>query len=70
MHLLLWMNIVFDFICTGLVEVWETGMGQKMENENQYLQQDSNLRFYRHRKISQCTRSHGFRTEMFNLKKN
>ena len=69
MNVLLWMNIVLDFICTGFVEVWETGMGRKIENENQYIQRDSNLRFYGHVKISQCTRSLGYRTEMFNLKK-
>ena len=34
MHLLLWMNIMLDFIGIGFAELWETGREQKNLNEN------------------------------------
>ena len=32
MHLLLWISVMLDFICTGFAELWKTGA--KMKNEN------------------------------------
>ena len=42
MHLLLWMNVILDFIFTGFAGIWVTGKEQKIENENKYLQPDLN----------------------------
>ena len=33
-HLLLWMNVMPDFICISFVEVWRTGKERKIQNTN------------------------------------
>ena len=41
-HLLLSMNGMFDFICTGFARLWISGKERKSQNENVCLQRDSN----------------------------
>ena len=41
-HLLLWMYVMLDFICTCFAELWGTGREQNMQNETLCLKQDSN----------------------------
>ena len=40
--LLLWMNVMLDFICMGFVELWETPRKRKIHNQNVRLQRESN----------------------------
>ena len=42
MHILLWMNVMLDFICTGFAELWGMGRERKIQNENICLQLDLN----------------------------
>ena len=44
MHLLLWIKVlpVFDVMCMGFIELWETGRERKIQNEDLYINQYSN----------------------------
>ena len=42
MHILLWVNVVLDFICKGFAELWWTGKERKNQNENLCLKWDLN----------------------------
>ena len=44
MHPLLWMNVMLNFICMGFAELWAMGRKRKTQNENMFLQQESNQR--------------------------
>ena len=41
LDLLIWMNVMLDFIWTGFAELWGTGRERKMQDENIRLQWDS-----------------------------
>ena len=41
-NLLLWMNVMLDFIWIGFVELWETRRKWNIHNENVRLQRESN----------------------------
>ena len=43
MHLLFRMNIMHDFICTGIAELWEMVRVRNIQNENICLQLDLNF---------------------------
>ena len=39
-HLLLWVHVMLDFICTCFAELWGTGREQNMQNETLCLKRD------------------------------
>ena len=43
-HLLLWMNVMLDFICMVFAKLWATGSKRKIQNENVCLRHESNQR--------------------------
>ena len=44
---------MLDFICNGSVDLFGTGRDRKIQNENIYLQRDSNPHHASHRQESQ-----------------
>ena len=43
-HSLLWMNVMLDFICMVVAELWSTGSNRKIQNHKVCLRRESNQR--------------------------